>query len=82
MAMNSTGMSDRHTYQIRIQGHLHRHWEAWFAGLEITLEENGDTLLTGTMVDQAALFGFLRQVRNLGMPLIAVKRIARDQEKK
>ena len=59
-------------YQIRIKGHLGSQWTEWFGGLRITLEENGDTLLTGTVVDQAALHGLLRKVRDLGMPLLSV----------
>jgi hypothetical protein len=62
-------------YQIRIEGHLGRPWANWFGGLTITLEENGDTLVTGPVVDQAALFGFLRKVRDLGMPLVSVHRL-------
>ena len=57
-------------YQIRIKGHLGRQWTDWFGGLTITLEE-GDTLLTGPVVDQAALHGLLRKVRDLGIPLIS-----------
>jgi hypothetical protein len=59
-------------YQIRLKGHLGTAWADWFAGLTITLEDNGDTLLTGPVVDQAALHGLLKQVRDLGMPLISV----------
>ena len=59
-------------YQIRIKGHLGRQCTDWFSGLAITLEDNGDTLLTGLIVDQAALHGLLRKVRDLGMPLISV----------
>jgi hypothetical protein len=59
-------------YQIRIKGHLVHQWSDWFGGLTITLDENGDTLLTGPVVDQAALHGLLRQVRDLGMPLLSV----------
>jgi hypothetical protein len=59
-------------YQIRIKGHLGHQWTGWFGGLTITLEENGDTLLTGAVVDQAALHGLLRKVRDLGMPLVSV----------
>ena len=59
-------------YQIRIRGHLSHPWADWFEGLTITMEENGDTLLTGTVVDQAALHGLLKKVRDLGTPLLSV----------
>ena len=62
-------------YQIRIQGHLGSEWTDWFGGLSIVLEGNGDTLLSGPVVDQAALYGLLRKVRDLGMPLISVNRL-------
>lgn len=62
-------------YQIRIKGHLGRQWTDWFGGLAITLEDNGDTLLTGPVVDQAALHGLLKKVRDLGTPLISVNRV-------
>ena len=58
-------------YQIRVRGHLDYQWTNWFEGLTITLEDNGDTLLTGPVVDQAALHGLLRKVRDLGIPLIS-----------
>jgi len=66
-------------YQIRLEGHLSRQWIDWFEGLTITLEDNGDTLLTGPVVDQAALHGLLRKVRNLGVPLRSVIRLHPDQ---
>ena len=66
-------------YQIRIKGHLGRNWTEWFGGLTITLEDNGETLLTGPVVDQAALYGLLRKVRDLGLPLISVTRAQTDQ---
>jgi hypothetical protein len=62
-------------YQIRIKGHLGRQWTDWFGSVTITLEDNGNTLLTGPVVDQAALHGLLRKVRDLGMPLLSVNRI-------
>ena len=62
-------------YQIRIKGHLDRHWANWFEGLTITALDNGDTLLTGTVIDQAALYGLLRKVRDVGMPLLSVNRV-------
>jgi hypothetical protein len=62
-------------YQIRIKGHLGSQWMEWFDGLTITLEENGDTLLTGPVTDQAALHGILKKVRDLGMPLLSVNSV-------
>ena len=62
-------------YQIRIKGYLSPQCTDWFEGLTITLEENGNTLLTGTMVDQAALHGLLKKVRDLGMPLLSVNSV-------
>ena len=68
----NTDPSQLVVYRIRIKGHLGREWTAWFEGLTITLEDNGDTLLTGPIVDQAALHGLLKKVRDLGLPLVSV----------
>ncbi len=62
-------------YRIRIAGHLGPQWTDWFAGMTITLEEDGNTLLTGVLVDQAALHGLLKKVRDLGLPLISVNSV-------
>lgn len=59
-------------YEIRLKGHLDDRWSDWFEGLTITLEDDGNTLLTGPVVDQAALHGLLKKVRDLGMPLLSV----------
>ena len=59
-------------YQIRLQGHLSREWTDWFDGLAITLADNGDTLLTGPVADQAALHGLLKKVRDMAVPLVSV----------
>jgi len=67
-------------YQIRIKGHLGHQWTDWFEGLSITLEDNGDTLVTGTVVDQAALHGLLRKVRDLGLPLLSIMRVEPKQD--
>ena len=66
------------TYQFRIEGHLGRHWTGWFEGFVITLEANGETLLTGTLVDQAALYGALKKVRDSGLVLISVNLLPSD----
>lgn len=66
-------------YQIQIESHLSQRWIDWFEGLTITLEDNGTTLLTGAVVDQAALHRLLRKVRDLGMSLVSVIRIEPGQ---
>jgi hypothetical protein len=65
--------------EIRIQGHLDDRWAEWFVGLTITREDNGETRLTGPVVDQAALHGLLKKVRDLGLPLVSVNRIEPGQ---
>ena len=77
--INPKTKSEPIVYQIRIEGHLGRPWANWFGGLAIVLTENGDTLVTGPVVDQAALYGLLRKVRDLGMPLVSVHRIEPDR---
>lgn len=59
-------------YQIKIKSHLSSDWTDWFEGLTITPEEDGDTLLTGPVIDQAALYGLIKKVRDLGMTLISL----------
>jgi hypothetical protein len=72
---STEGHHESGRYEIRIKGHLENRWADWFEGLTITLEADGETWLTGMVTDQAALHGLLRKVRDLGMPLISVKRI-------
>lgn len=62
-------------YEIRLKGHLDQRWIDWFEGLTITLEDNGETRLTGSVADQAALHGLLKKVRDLGIELLSVNRI-------
>ena len=77
-ALNRTAETSPPTiYQIRVQGHLGTQWTDWFGGLTVTLEDNGETLLTGPVADQAALHGLLRRVRDLGIPLVSVVRVGR-----
>ena len=66
-------------YEIRIDGHLGSQWSDWFDGLTITLEDDGQTLLTGRVVDQAALHGLLKKLRDLGLPLLSVNRVEPGQ---
>jgi len=83
MSETHASNEDRHepqTYEIRIKGHLADRSAYWFPGLTITLTDSGDTLLTGPVVDQAALHGLLRKVRDLGMPLISVNRVQPGQD--
>jgi hypothetical protein len=68
-------------YEIRLKGHLDNRWSDWFGGLTITLEEDGNTLLTGPVVDQSELHGLMKKVRDLGMPLISVNCVYPGQTK-
>ena len=65
-------------YELRVEGHLDREWSDWFEGLVITLAEDGTTLLSGPVADQAALFGLLKKVRDLGAPLISINPVEPD----
>lgn len=73
--MSETHVSTEDHYEIRLKGHINNQWANWFEGLTITLEENGDTRLTSPMVDQAALHGLLKKVRDLGIPLLSLNRV-------
>ncbi len=66
-------------YEIRIHGHLDERWAGWFEGMTLTLDPDGDTLIRGQVLDQAALFGLLRKLRDTGMPLVSVNRIPADR---
>jgi hypothetical protein len=82
--MNGTRASTDHhhqpeLYEIRVVGHLDSRWAGWFEGLSFTHESDGTTILYGPVVDQAALHGLLRKVRDLGMPLISASRVERPR---
>jgi hypothetical protein len=83
MMSDKPTFDDRHNqqqcYEIRLKGHLDDRWAEWFEGLTITLEEDGDTLLTGPIIDQAALHGLLKKVRDLGLPLVSVSPVEHGQ---
>lgn len=66
-------------YDIRIKGHLDARWAAWFDGMTLTHEAGGSTLIHGPVVDQAALFGLLQKVRDVGLPLVSVTQVEPDQ---
>ena len=65
-------------YEIRVDGHLGTRWAAWFDGLAITGEEDGTTVLRGSVVDQAALHGLLQKLRDVGVPLISLTQVPSD----
>ena len=69
------GAGEPELIEIRIKGHLEQRWAGWFDGLAITHQDNGETLLTGPVSDQAALHSLLRKVRDLGLPLVAVTHV-------
>lgn len=66
-------------YELRVRGHLDQHWSAWLEELTISYEEDGTTLLRGSLTDEAALYGVLMKIRDLALPLLAVRRVV-DEE--
>ena len=76
----NSGANQRTIYQFRIKGHLGQQWMDWFEGLTISLEKDGNTLLSSPVVDQSALHGILKKIRDLGMPLLSVYSIDTCQE--
>jgi hypothetical protein len=65
----------RVVYEIRVKGVLHGEWRNWFDGMEVSPQPGGETLLTGPIADQAALHGLLLKIRDVGMPLLSVRRV-------
>jgi hypothetical protein len=69
-------------YQIVVKGHLDSEWSDWFDGLTIALVDNGETILSGPIIDQAALHGVLIKIRDLGLTLLSLTRIETSREHK
>jgi hypothetical protein len=80
MSNHQTVPDQPRVYQIRVEGHLRAEWAEWFEGLNVSLEPDGTTLLSGPVVDQAALYGLLKKVRDTGLTLVAVNQITSKQE--
>ncbi len=76
--MMDTPNSKQQYFKIRLKGHLDSRWVMWFDGMSITLEEDGNTLLSGCLADQAALHGLLKKVRDVGLPLLSVNSVNPD----
>jgi hypothetical protein len=72
------GPAEPTRYELRVQGVLDARWSAWFEGLQVTSDQAGQTTITGPVADQAALHGLLTKIRDLGLPLLAVRRIDPD----
>lgn len=72
------GRREAGQYEIRLAGHLDQRWAEWFNGLSLTHQTDGTTVLHGPVVDQAALHGLLRKIRDLGLPLVSVAQVAPD----
>jgi hypothetical protein len=82
MSQKRNSKTDPKFYQIRIKGHLGPEWTNWFEGLTITFGKDGDTLLTGSVVDQSALHGLLKKIRDLGLPLVSFCPLEQSQTDK
>jgi hypothetical protein len=80
MSDTSTGHDhDAGRYEIRLKGHLAPRWAAWFDGLSLSIEDDGTTIISGLVADQAALHGLLHRVRDIGLPLVSVTRVEPGQ---
>jgi hypothetical protein len=75
----AAGPAEPARYELRVQGVLDNRWSAWFEGLRIASDQRGQTTITGPVADQAALHGLLAKVRDLGLPLLAVRRLDPDR---
>jgi len=80
MSEKSTGdLHDPGLYEIRVRGHLDSRWGLWFDGMGLSQQGDGSTLIHGPVVDQAALYGLLQKVRDLGLALVSLTRLESDQ---
>jgi hypothetical protein len=80
--MSEISTGDHHSpglYEIRVKGHLDSRWGVWFDGMGLTHQSNGTTLIHGPVVDQAALYGLLQKMRDVGLPLVSVRQVDSDQ---
>jgi hypothetical protein len=73
------GQDEPHFYEIRIIGHLEDHWSEWFDDLTLARQKDGTTTFFGPVADQAALHGLLIKIRDMGLPLLSLNRIAPDR---
>ena len=77
---NPSRLDQARHYRITIQGHLHPRWSEWFENLDITQQPDGTTTLSGVLVGQAALYGLIIKLRDMGLPLLALQSLKSDQE--
>lgn len=77
-----TTQNQKNYYEIRVAGHLSEQWVDWFEDMTITPADNGDTLITGSVIDQSALHGLLKKVRDLGLPLVSVNQVQFQESRK
>ncbi len=78
-APSETDSRETTVYEIRLSGHLSHEWADWFDGMNLYLEEGGDSVLTGVVADQAALHGLLKKVRDLGMALVSINPVGHEE---
>ena len=79
--MSSQGHCGKNdVYRIRVKGVLNEEWSEWFEGMRVQPQTGGETLLTGPLADQAALHGLLHKIRDMGLPLLSVKRVDMEDQ--
>lgn len=78
--VRTQSMSNGDSYEIRLKGHLDESWADWFDDMTFVHDDDGTTILRGAIIDQAALHGLLKKIRDLGMPLLSVNLVDSKQE--